>query len=237
MRIWSILCFGMLLAPASGQEVSVPQRPEDYVLDQTGKVTPEERADYAQAMTAVAARSGLGIYAVILNSEPEEPPPDLAGRLAQGWSADRGCAVILTGPGMVPPVVLAVAGQTFRTVKGADFRAITGEALQAADGTAPSLSACKAVALRLAGLMEELPKAARPPSIPEAVTGEAAAPPASNHVMAIVAGTALGCSLIALVLMRRGRHSAHVFPKVPFRRRFSAPHSGGNDAVVSFKKP
>ena len=43
-------------------------------------------------------------------------------------------------------------------------------------------------------------------------------------------------ALLALFLMRRGKHHALIFPHTDFRHRFSAPHSGGNDAVVSFAK-
>ena len=68
-----------------------------------------------------------------------------------------------------------------------------------------------------------------------AVASEGAGGAKGNLVAWIAGGSVVSC-LVALILMRRGRHSALIFPQTEFRRRFSAPHSGGNDALVHFGK-
>lgn len=236
MKLWSLLCFALLLAGVRGQEISVPEKPGDFLLDQTGKVSEQDRADFAKEMSASAHQSAVGIYGVILNSTPEEPPMDLARRLAQGWTGTADRAVILTGPGMAPPVVIAVSGESLGSLSDVQLNGLTQPALEAATKAAPGLPAVRAAGKTIAALVESFRKGGRLGPEPVEVAAETPGN-GSNAFMAIVAGTALVCCLVALALMRRGRKSALIFPAVPFRRRFSAPHSGGNNAIVHFRKP
>src|SRR5688572_8276630 len=86
-----------------GQEVTVPDRPKDYVLDQTGKVSTEERRTVVEALKPVQEQAGLGVYLVLLNSSAEEPPADVAKRLSQSWRVTPDTAVVLTAPDLTPP--------------------------------------------------------------------------------------------------------------------------------------
>ncbi len=219
--------------PGRGQEIRVPDRPADHILDQTGKVTDAERASIKLELDLAASKSGVGVYLVQLNSASEEPPMDLARRLVQSWSGNADRAVILSGPGMEPPMVIAVTGESLGAAPEDRVEALTTEALSAGQRAGKGLPAMLETARSLVAQVGIFraggslgPPAASVP--PEEET--------HSSLTAWIAGGALACCLVALVLMRRGRHSALIFPPHEFRHRFSAPHSGGNDAQIFFGK-
>lgn len=220
----------------SGQEVSVPVRPADHVLDQTGKVTSAERKAVQAEMELAAGKAGLGVYLVLLNSAAEEPPADVARRLAQAWKDSADSVVILTAPNITPPFVVAVSGESFGAVPEADVRRLTETAVAAGQSAAPGLTAMLETARSVITQVQAFRKTGilGTPRVPAPVESAPGQP--ANHLMAWIAGGSLACCLLALLLMRRGRHSALIFPTPEFRRRFSAPHSGGNDAMVHFGK-
>jgi len=228
--LFSLCLAGLLHA----QEVSVPERPADHVLDQTGKVTTEERREAAGALQAAAEKDGIGVYLVLLNSAAEEPPADVARRLAQNWRGTADRAVVLTAPDLSPPVLIEVAGQALGGLAESEIEAMKAAARAAGEKAAPGFPAMLAAARSLAAQVQSLRRGG--PLAAAAPAGGPEPAPVSREWMAWIAGGALVCCLLALVLMRRGRRRSLVFPATEFRHRFSAPHSGGNDAMVSFGK-
>ena len=235
MKCRRLLLLLALTARLSGQEVSVPERPADHVLDQTGKVTVAERRAVQAEMELAAEKAGLSIYLVFLNSAAEEPPADVARRLAQAWEGSTDRVIVLTAPDITPPIIVAVLGDSFGALPEADLLSLTETAMAAGQRAAPGLTAMLETARSVISQVLELRRHGQPGarSVPSpAVASDA---PAGNPG-AWIAGGSLACCLLALILMRRGRRSALIFPVHEFRHRFSAPHSGGNDAMVPFGK-
>jgi len=228
------LCAALILAPILGaQELTVPDFPADHVLDQTGKVTTAERKAVTTALQPVASQDGLGIYLVLLNSAAEEPPADVARRLAQGWRTTPDTAVVLSAPSLDPPLLLEVAGVALGSLAEENLEAMKSAALEAGKQAGTGVPAMLAAAQSMAAQV----RAFRQGTAPSTPSTASATPAASdNQWVAWVAGGALTASLLALVLMRRGRQRALIFPPTEFRHRFSAPHSGGNNAMISFGK-
>lgn len=235
MRVWFAAIFLALTAAAGrGQEIRVPDRPADHILDQTSTVTDAERGSVKMEMDMAASKFNIGIYLVLLNGTPEEAPMDFGRRLAQSWKGQADQAVLLTGPGMDPPVVIAFAGESLGAAAEDRLEALRKEAMSAgkkgAKGLPLLLDTARSVVAQI-GVFRAGGSLGPPPA--EMPLEEET--PRSNLVIWI-AGGALVCSLLALVLMRRGRQTALIFPKQEFRHRFSAPHCGGNDAMVFFGK-
>lgn len=214
------------------QEVTVPERPKDYILDQTGKVTTEDRKAAVAALKPVEEQAGLGVFLVLLNSGAEEPPADVAKRLAQSWRVTADTAVVLTAPNQKPPMLIEVTGVALGGLKDDELKAMKETAL-AAGKDKTGVAAMLAVATALG---DEVRKFRTGAPLGAAGAAEAEKEGATGHLSAWIAGGALVCCLAALVLMKRGRHHALIFPQTEPRHRFSAPHSGGNDAMVSFGK-
>ncbi len=229
-----LLLLTTLAVPLTGQEISVPERPADHVLDQTGTITPVERQAVQAEMEQTADKTGLGVYLVLLNSAAEEPPADVARRLAQAWKDSPDRVVVLTAPDLHPPLVIAMAGESLSAAKEEEVKRITETAVMAGQRAAPGITALLESARSVAAQVQESRAAGMLKPGPAAATEATGGPP--MHLVAWIAGGSVGCCLLALMLMRRGRHSALIFPHTEFRRRFSAPHSGGNDAVVHFGK-
>jgi uncharacterized membrane protein YgcG len=223
-----LLCTPLVVC---AQEVTVPDRPADHLLDMTTKVTAAERKAVAEELEAAMQQTGLGIYLVLLNSAAEEPPADLARRLAQGWTGSADRAVILTAPELQPPLLIALAGESLGSLPEERAATMTAAAVAAGQRAAPGLTAMQEAARSLLAQVKDLRTGAAEAA---AAAADKAPDETPNTLTAWIAGTAFVCCLIALLLMRRGRHTALVFPAAPFRHRFSAPHSGGNDAVVFF---
>jgi hypothetical protein len=232
MRFPTALFSLFLASLLSGQEISVPERPADHVLDQTGKVTTEERREATAALQPAAEQINLGVYLVLLNSAAEEPPADVAQRLAQNWRGTADRAVVLTAPDHDPPILIEVAGQSFSGIPESDLKAMKAVALAEGGKAAPGIPAMLAAAGSVVSQVQSLRRGG------PLVAGTSGSTPEPEDVsrpwMAWVASGALICCLLALGLMRRARSRSLVFPATEFRHRFSAPHSGGNNAMVSF---
>ena len=210
----------------------MPERPADHVLDQTGKVTTEERRVVSGTLESLAKQDSLGVYLVLLNSAAEEPPADVARRLAQNWRVTADTAVIISVPGATPSMLIEVAGVALTGLKDEELQGMKDRALAAAGKSPAGIPAMLMVANAFGAEVQKF-RAGNP--LESGAQGASAENPAS-HLAAWIAGGALACCLAALLLMRRGRHHALIFPPTEPRHRFSAPHSGGNDAMVSFGK-
>lgn len=228
------LLFLILTSLLRAQELTVPDRPVDHVLDQTGKTTAEERRAAAAVLRPAAEKDNLGVYLVRLNSAAEEPPADVARRLAQNWQGTADRAVVLTAPDMDPPVIIEVAGQSLGAVPETEIQAMKTAALAEGAKAAPGLPAMLATARSVVAQVQNLRRGGPLGNTAPAAPAPQSPPPRSLTVW--ISGGALVCCLIALFLMRRGRSKVLIFPPTESRHRFSAPHSGGNDAMVHFGK-
>jgi uncharacterized membrane protein YgcG len=202
-------------------------------LDETGSVTATERAAVQAEMERAGAELGLGVYLVLLTSGPDEPAADFALRLAQGWKGNADRIVLVSGPELSPPLEVAAAGETLGKLPPEQL-APMAEAALAAFGTAKRGFPGLREAAR--SVISHVRNYRRNGVFGPAVAEAAPATTGNNHLVAWIAGGSLLCCLVALVLMRRGRRTALIFPKSDFRQRFSAPHSGGNDAMIRFGK-
>lgn len=232
MRILSILCLCASVLWTQAEEISVPDRPADHLLDQTGTITAEQRAEVKAEMNLVRDRAALGIYLVLLKVAPEEPPVDLARRLAGAWNDETDRAVLLSCAEMNPPLVVAVSGQTLGNAPDALLQTLQQDALAAGAKAAPGLPALRSAA---DAVVEKITAWRAQPAATTAL------PPVAQtdtlHPGWWIGGGAFAGLLLALLFLRRGRKTALIFPRTEFRQRFSAPHSGGNDAMIFFGKP
>lgn len=235
MKPWLFLFLVAFTARLAGQEISVPERPADHVLDQTGKVEAAQRRAVQAELGLAARQSGLGVYLVLLNSSAEEPPADVARRLVQTWKGSADRVVVLTAPDMTPPVIVAVAGESLSAASEDQVRSMTETAVAAGQRASPGITAMLETARSVVAQIEEFRKSgALGPKPASVAVSPAAAEVRNRNLVVWIAGGSLACCLLALFLMRRARRSALIFPQTEFRHRFSAPHSGGNDALVHF---
>ena len=238
MKCRLLFLFIALTLRLPAQEVPSRERPADHVLDETRKVTPAERKAVEAEMELAATTAGLGIYLVLLDSAAEEPPADVAQRLVQAWTGNADRVVILTAPDISPPLVVAVSGESLGALPAAEVQRLTETAVAAGQRAAPGLTAMLEAARSVVAQVQEFRKTGVVGTRAVLPVAESGAEPAQpgRHLVAWIAGGSLACCLVALLLMRKGRRSALIFPPVEFRRRFSAPHTGGNDAMVHFGK-
>ncbi len=228
-----LLLFLLMLGGSLGaQEDPVPLKPPDHILDLTGEAEDADRASYGLELELAAEKSGLGVYLVLLERVPAEPAAELAGRLAREWTGFPDRAVVLSCPGREP--VVAMAGEALDAVTEDRLKATGAEALAAARRAGSGLPGLMAAGRSLIAQMEVFRAGGSlgpPPGIVSLDTAES-----GGQVTAWITGGALFCCVAALILRQRSRRPALVFPPHEFRRRFSAPHSGGNDASISFGK-
>lgn len=228
-----LLCFSALL-PA--QELTVPELPADHVLDQTGKVTTEERKQVSAALHPSVEKDGLGVYLVLLNSASEEPPADVARRLSQNWQGTADRVVVLTAPDLDPPLLVEIAGVTLGSLSEDSATAMKDDAIAAGAKATSGLPAMLATAGSIVSTVRQIRNGAATPAVilPPA-PAERDWPQFTKWISSICLSVSL-LALLALFLLRGRMRHALIFPLTDFRHRFSAPHSGGNDAVVSFAK-
>lgn len=221
-------------AASASAEVSIPPVPADRIWDQTGTWSPDERKVAAAELNAAAVQLRFGIYLVNLNAAPDEQAGDLARRLAFGWPGAADRAVILTAPGLKAPVVECV-GESLGSAPPEQVAALCSaaqaEAAKAPSGMPAALAAARSLvtqmtAFRTSGILGPNLAAA---AVPEEAQGS------KNGLLWLSLGAiCIVLLLAAAFFMKRRQTSALIFPPVQFRRRFSAPHSGGSNALVQF---
>lgn len=234
------------IAPAPPAEVSTartieplgpPARPASRLLDQTGVLSAPELTALSREFTTTAT-GGLSLYFVALKSSEGLPEEDAAGELARLWEDAPLTAVLLQVPGQ--PMSLGFAGPQLASRSREEIASLTASALAAGNARQGLAEQVKAVAGRLT---EQF-----------AGVGASGAQPASNgpgaeawsgistHHLILAAGSGAIVVLTGLLLLarRRRRNRPRLFPLTAARDRFSAPHSGGNNAMITFldeKKP
>ncbi len=232
--------------PAPAAEVSVaraieplgpPARPASRLLDQTGALSAPEQAGLSREFTT-AATAGVSLYFVALKSSEGLPEEDAAGELARLWEDAPLTAVLLQLPGQ--PMSVGFAGPQLASRSRDEIASLTASALAVGNARQVLVEQVKAVAGRLAadfagGADNEAQPAKAGP-------GAAAWSGVSTHHLMVAAGSAAIVVLTALLLLARRlrRNRPRLFPLTAARDRFSAPHSGGNNAMITFldeKKP
>jgi uncharacterized membrane protein YgcG len=224
------------LDAAAQQEIPAPKRPERWILDETASLTATERDRIAAEFDRTAKELGLGLFLVLRRHSTDESPQDLARRMAQSWLGTADRVVILRTPDLAAPAVVAYAGETLDSIPPEDLEGLTRTAVAAASAASTTahgalLEMARAITRQIAAYRSggslAPPVAASPVARSAEISRHAAL--LWGSVAALIAGAAI------VAWRRRGRRSALIFPATAPRRRFSAPHSGGNNAVVQFR--
>ncbi|MES2466964.1 MAG: hypothetical protein V4675_06660 [Verrucomicrobiota bacterium] len=229
------------VAPPPPAEVSVakaieplgpPARPASRLLDQTGALSAPELAALSREFTT-AATGGLSLYFVALKSSEGLPEQDAAGELARLWEDAPLTAVLLQLPGQ--PMSLGFSGPQLASRSKEEIASLTASALAAGNAHQVLAEQVKAVAGRLTGDLSTRGGAngAQPASDGP---GAAASSGVSTYHLMMAGGVGAMVVLTALLLLARRRHRnrPRLFPLTAARDRFSAPHSGGNNAMITF---
>ena len=223
---------GASLVPAVTEgldDAAPPSRPATRVLDQTGAFTSGESARISRQFTA-SAETGLNVYLILLNSRDGLPEQDAAGELARLWEDGPLTAVFLHVPGQ--PLSLGFAGPRLASLQPGEINAFTESALKAGRARTSLPEQTKTAASQL--IQDYARFQAGDPLMSVRGPSEGPAPGLISLISWIIGG---GCALmVPLVLFVRYRRSQRprLFPLTPPRQRFSAPHSGGNNAIISF---
>ena len=218
-------------AEKGGGDGGPPMRPVLRVLDETGALTVTEREALTRDFTA-AAESGLSLYLLILNAADGLAEDDPATELARVWEDAPLTAVFLQVPGQ--PLRLGFSGSRLPSLQQAEIAGLMDAALAAGRAQQSMPEQGKAAARQLISDFTRYRAGLR---IEESVgPGVLAGQPDPTHQLMVWGGGASIIFLLGLlILMRRGRASRpKLFPLAVPRSRFSAPHSGGNDVMISF---
>ena len=220
--------------PASAmraESLGPPARPDSRVLDQTGTLTAPELAALSHEFTT-ATGEGLSFYFIALKSSEGLPEQDAAGELARLWEDAPLTAVLLHLPGQ--PMALGFAGPRLASLPSGEIKSLTTSALAASRAHPLMPEQVKAVARSLRGDINHTQAGESHMAMTD--PGAAALFDGSNHHLMLAGGCAAVVFLLALLLLahRRRAHRPRLFPLTAPRERFSAPHSGGNNAMVTF---
>ena len=210
------------------EPVGPPSRPVSRVLDQTGALTATERAALTRELNA-SAEDGLGLYFIALNSPQGLHPDHAAAELARLWEEAPLTAVILHLPGR--PMSLGFSGSRLASLQPEEIEALTTSALAAGRARQTMPEQGKALARQLIGDFTRY-RAGEALARPAASTGSTE----SMDQLVLWGGSAAAVFLVSLLLLSRRRraHRPRLFPLTAPRQRFSAPHSGGSNALISF---
>ncbi len=216
--------------PATSENLGPPSRPPSRVLDQTGALTSTEKAALSQDLTA-AAEAGLSLYFIALNSAEGLMEEDAATELARFWEDAPLTVVLLHVPGR--PLAAGCAGSLLESLPAEEVNALTSAALAAGRARSSLPEQGKTAAQRFIADFHRY-RAGENLAGP---TGLGTTPTFVKQLMWWGGGAA--CVLLGLALLalrRRRARQPRLFPLTAPRLRFSAPHSGGNNASISFGK-
>ena len=225
------------LTTSAQQEIAAPPRPERWIVDETASLPSGERDRIAAEFDRAARELGLGIFLVLRRHSSEESPDDLARRMAQSWLGTADRVVILRTPDLTAPAVVAYAGETLDSIPPEQLEGLTRTAVAAASAASATthgamLEMARAITRQIAAY-----RAGGSLAPPQATSPDARRAEISRHATLLwSSGAALMAGAALVAWRRRGRQSALVFPVTAPRRRFSAPHSGGNNALVHFRR-
>ena len=179
-----------------------------------------------------AAILGSAHYHFIEGGSEGLPEQDAAGELARLWEDAPLTAVLLHLPGQ--PMALGFAGPRLASLPSGEIKSLTTSALAASRAHPLMPEQVKAVARSLRGDINHTQGGESHMAMTD--PGAAALFDGSNHHLMLAGGCAAVVFLLALLLLahRRRAHRPRLFTLTAPRERFSAPHSGGNNAMVTF---
>lgn len=241
----------------------LPEKPASRVLDARSQLSVQAQAELSVALEKAAAKR-IEIHTVFLGADPEIEPRRLGNELVRRWTppeAEIG-VLVLSLPGMTEPSVF-IRTRLFTEADTAHFTGLARNALEqsfneplaygASLELAASLPAALATIHRLRDEGKDkistvearasAPARERAPEArPEIVISHwdmfvATIDPRMKTLLRDCVICFGGLVLLAatLILMRLRR--PRFFPQSEFRRRFSAPYSGGNNARVPTTRP
>ena len=241
----------------------LPPKPEAHVLDPTGLLSPEQSAELSVALSKAAAQ-GIVIHTAFLDGETAVEREKLGNELVHRWTptdAEIGVLVLSLSSGNEEPSVFirsrlfAESGSDLFATLGRNALAQSfdeprayGTSLELATSLPEAFAKIRAVRAKAASLDAVQNKGTRraaPPaneSKPEIVVSHwdlfvARIDPRMLTLLRTLALGMGGLVLLAATLVVMHLRRPRYFPQVEFRRRFSAPHSGGNNARVSTARP
>ncbi len=236
--LWSCLVFPVRAqdaAPPGGESTvevtGPPARPESRVLDQAGLLSATERGALTRQFAA-AADEGISLYFIGLKSAGGLPEQDAAGELARLWDDAPLTTVILHLPG--EPLSLGFAASRLPSIQQEEMNALTQSALT--EGLVqPTLR--EQITTTANRLTRDFARYRNGESLtPLAAPLSRSAAAGSRHQLILRGGAAAVFLLLVLLVFLRHRRARRprLFPLTVPRTRFSAPHSGGNNALISF---
>ncbi len=227
----SLLLFILITAPPlKAEESALPEKPVDFIVDQAGSLGNSEHQSLGRELR-LASDGGLDVYVIILSGEPGQPPEDYAERVLDSWGGQTDRAAVVRVPG-APPAI-ALGGPLFDAFSTEQKDGITITALK--EGAEKGRTSSGSMIEIARSLISQV-QAVRNGATPVAVARDAGK--RNKEMLRLALWLLAPVLILASVLiwwLRRRKSSALIFPEVDFRRRFSAPHSGGNNAMITFE--
>jgi hypothetical protein len=241
----------------------LPEQPASRVLDTANELSAQARAELTVALQKAAAK-GIEIHTVILAGDPVIEPRKLGNELISRWTtpeAEVG-VLVLSLPAISDEPSVFIRSHLFSEV-GTDLFATLGQAAIEQSFNQPrAYGASLELAVALPETLEKLhlsrvekgnltPAEAsvanpantpRPDPRPEMVVSrwDLFVAHIDPRMVTLLRDCAIGLGGLVLLgatlfvlRVRRPRY----FPQVEYRRRFSAPYSGGNNARVATARP
>ena len=208
---------------------AVPEKPADHILDQAGALGNTEKQNLAAELQKTAENMDLNVFLLFLK-EPPGDPADYAEDIAEAWGAGSSAAAIVRSPGAEPAI--AFAGPAFEKFSAEQKNGVSITAIQEGRSKGRTSSGTMIETARsIIAQMQDIRNGAAPASIAQSAEARTAQMKRLALWLLLPAALAAGLSLWWL---RRRKAGALLFPVAEYRRRFSAPHSGGNNAMISF---
>lgn len=228
-----------ILGPRLVDSSGIPQplqgplaRPESRVRDEAGLLSPDAQAELARELNA-AAPQGLGLYWIALRSAEGLPAQDPAGTLAGLWAEEPVTVVILQVPGQ--PLAAGRSASRLSSIQQDEIAGLVQSALATGQTQMePGAQGPAAVRHLMNAFLRY--RAGHPLSAVDPRNEPAGSAAGHRHQQRIFAGgvALIGLLGLLLYLRHRRRRRPRLFPFTVARERFSAPHSGGNNAMISF---
>ncbi len=241
----------------------LPEQPSTRVLDTSNELSVQARAELTVALEKAAAK-GIEIHTVILAGEPAVEARILGNELIRRWTppeADIG-VLVLSLPAVSDEPTIFIRSHLFADEDTRIFATLGQNALDQSFNQPRAYGAALELAVSLPETLEKLQlasgkKANLPPA--EAALADSATTPRTDtrpeivvsrwdlflarvdpRMMTLLRDCAIGfvglvllATTVIVLRLRRPRF----FPQVEYRRRFSAPYSGGNNARVETTRP
>jgi hypothetical protein len=224
---WLILLLALRFA-AQGME-----RPVDYLVDERGLFSAEERAALTNEIAESAKKRGLVVYLVLPKETSDTPALEVAETLALEWTGVMDRIVIYESPDMDEPQI-AFRGETLGVLTDDQQYGLADAALRATQTIPAGPARLAAIARHLLAQGKAL-RAGGPLAAPVSRAAAERDSGLARWGLRIGLPGLMGLAgILTYWLWRRGRRQPLLFPQPTYRKRFAAPHSGGNNAIITF---